>query len=106
MGGYLPEGVKSRYNLSWVGVSGSCAGEVGRYCQWHARLSKNCQGALMLLPGDPAPYFKAASSVNPKFNFDSVAGRKVVLCFFGSLKHADSERLLREIANHEDRFDV
>jgi predicted 2-oxoglutarate/Fe(II)-dependent dioxygenase YbiX/peroxiredoxin len=37
-----------------------------------------------LTPGDPAPWFKAPSNVNPNFDFATAAGRIVVLCFFGS----------------------
>ena len=60
----------------------------------------------MLVPGDPAPHFKAASSVNRNFNFDTVAGRYVVLSFFGSSRHPVSERVLAEIKGREERFDV
>lgn len=35
-------------------------------------------------PGDPAPWFHCAASVTDRFAFDTVAGRFVVLCFFGS----------------------
>ena len=51
----------------------------------------------MLLPGDAAPTFECASSVNPRFQFDTVAGRYVVLSFFGSTKDAASQRFLAEI---------
>src|SRR5580765_4990005 len=60
----------------------------------------------MLLPGDIAPWFKAASSVNPKFHFDTVAGRYVVLSFFASAKHPVSEKLLAEVSRRKERFDV
>ena len=36
-----------------------------------------------LLPGDPAPMFRAPSNVNPDFDFASVAGRYIVLSFLG-----------------------
>lgn len=35
-------------------------------------------------PGDPAPYFHQRSISNPNFAFDTVAGRYIVLCLFGS----------------------
>ena len=35
-----------------------------------------------LAPGDPAPWFKQRSMGNPRYNFDTAAGRYVVLCFF------------------------
>lgn len=34
--------------------------------------------------GDPAPYFTCRTSANPRFKFDTVAGRYLVLCFIGS----------------------
>ncbi|MDQ3624412.1 MAG: 2OG-Fe(II) oxygenase [Verrucomicrobiota bacterium] len=60
----------------------------------------------MLLPGDLAPFFHAASSVNPRFNFDTVAGRYVVISFFGSSQIPSSEQFLTEIVKRGDRFDV
>src|SRR5688572_31937277 len=61
---------------------------------------------FMLLPGDPAPFFEAASSVNPRFKFDTAAGRYVVISFFGSSQIPSSEQFLTEIVNRGDRFDV
>lgn len=43
--------------------------------------------ALRLLPGDPAPWFFAASATNPRYNFASVAGRYVLLVFPGPTLH-------------------
>jgi peroxiredoxin len=60
----------------------------------------------MLRPGDPAPFFQVASSVNPRFNFDTVAGRYIVLSFFGSSQIPSSEAFLTEIVKRGDRFDV
>lgn len=37
-----------------------------------------------LEPGDPAPIFSQRSVSNPKYAFDTAAGRYLVLCFFGS----------------------
>jgi predicted 2-oxoglutarate/Fe(II)-dependent dioxygenase YbiX/peroxiredoxin len=37
-----------------------------------------------LLPGDPAPWFRQKSASNPNYEFDSAAGRHLVLCFLGS----------------------
>ena len=39
---------------------------------------------VRLTPGDPAPWFITPSASNPRYHFDSVAGRYIVLCFFGS----------------------
>lgn len=39
----------------------------------------------LLLPGDPAPLFRAPSNVNPDFDFSTAAGRYLVLSFLGPL---------------------
>jgi predicted 2-oxoglutarate/Fe(II)-dependent dioxygenase YbiX/peroxiredoxin len=44
-----------------------------------------------LLPGDPAPMFRAPSNVNPDFDFGSAAGRYLVLSFLGPL-HGDTAK--------------
>jgi predicted 2-oxoglutarate/Fe(II)-dependent dioxygenase YbiX len=38
----------------------------------------------LLMPGDPAPWFRASSNVNPDFDFASAAGRIIVLSFVGA----------------------
>jgi peroxiredoxin len=60
----------------------------------------------MLTPGEPAPWFTARASVNPRYQFDTVAGRYVVLCFFGSADNPESRRVLADIAQNCQRFDV
>jgi peroxiredoxin/predicted 2-oxoglutarate/Fe(II)-dependent dioxygenase YbiX len=37
-----------------------------------------------LAPGDPAPWFRQRSFANPRYVFDTAAGRYLVLCFFGT----------------------
>jgi peroxiredoxin/predicted 2-oxoglutarate/Fe(II)-dependent dioxygenase YbiX len=64
------------------------------------------KGNFMLNPGDPAPWFEAASSVNPKFVFDTAAGRYIVLTFFGSAAHPASRIILDEFERNQARFDV
>jgi predicted 2-oxoglutarate/Fe(II)-dependent dioxygenase YbiX/peroxiredoxin len=44
--------------------------------------------------GDPVPGFSCASSNNPSFQFDSVAGRYLVLCFLGSAAVPKIEKVL------------
>jgi predicted 2-oxoglutarate/Fe(II)-dependent dioxygenase YbiX/peroxiredoxin len=51
-----------------------------------------------LLPGDPAPWFRQRSSVNPNYAFDSAAGRYLVLCFFLSAANARARAALDAIA--------
>lgn len=55
--------------------------------------------------GEPAPWFVARSSGSPRFHFDTVAGRYVVLCFFGSAAEPRSRGVLDEILRHRDVFD-
>ena len=59
----------------------------------------------MLGPGDPAPWFIARSAGNPRYHFDSVAGRYIVLCFFGSAADAHSAQVLAGFAAHAAAFD-
>ncbi len=40
----------------------------------------------LLLPGDPAPVFRAPSNINPDFDFSTAAGRYLVLSFLGPLE--------------------
>ena len=35
----------------------------------------------LLMPGDPAPWFRAPSNINPNFDFAPSAGRYIVLSF-------------------------
>jgi peroxiredoxin/predicted 2-oxoglutarate/Fe(II)-dependent dioxygenase YbiX len=58
-----------------------------------------------LLPGDPAPWFVARCTSNEKYHFDSVAGRTVVLCFFGSAGRALSAAVLTEFLAAREIFD-
>ena len=38
----------------------------------------------ILQAGDPAPWFRQSSTSNQNYSFDTVAGRYVVLCFYGT----------------------
>lgn len=58
-----------------------------------------------LQPGDPAPWFKQRAFSNPSYSFDSVAGRYIVLCFFGSAGSPLGRKALEGIAAHRDLFD-
>jgi hypothetical protein len=48
------------------------------------------QMALAPQPGDPAPWFHAATASNPRYDFSSVAGRYVVLAFLRPRANAAS----------------
>src|SRR5262249_56458087 len=43
--------------------------------------------------------------VNPRFQFSTIAGRYVVLCFFASAAEPASRRVLDDILQHRARFD-
>lgn len=56
-------------------------------------------------PGDPLPWLVLPSSVNPRFHFDTLAGRYVVLCCLGSGAHPLAEPLLAAFARRAALFD-
>jgi peroxiredoxin len=56
-------------------------------------------------PGDPAPWFIAPSPKNPRYHFDSVAGRYVVLCFYGSAANPAIAQMLAGIRQAETVFE-
>ena len=60
----------------------------------------------MLTPGDPAPWFTAMSTVNPRLQFEALGGRYVVLSFLGSAENPSSRLVLDEVIRNEARFDV
>jgi len=55
--------------------------------------------------GEPAPWFKCRSEVNDQFSFDSVAGRYVVLGFYGSALGTVGKALNQAILQHRQLFD-
>ena len=60
----------------------------------------------MLSFGEPAPWFTARSTVNPNYQFDTVAGRYIVLCFFGSADDPANAQILAEIDRMGSGFDI
>lgn len=59
----------------------------------------------MLGVGDPAPWFAGRTAANPEFHFDTIAGRYVVLCFFGSAGNPAVAAMLGELWRRTDVFD-
>lgn len=55
-------------------------------------------------PGEPAPWFHAVTEENPNFSFDTVAGRRVVLCFFGELRPEELKKLLEKFRQANARL--
>src|SRR4051794_39542580 len=58
-----------------------------------------------LSPGEAAPWFFCRASSKENFAFDTMAGRYVVLSFFGSASDANAAKMLAEVAAHRARFD-
>jgi predicted 2-oxoglutarate/Fe(II)-dependent dioxygenase YbiX/peroxiredoxin len=56
-------------------------------------------------PGDPVPWFTAASTSNPNYRFDTVAGRYVALCFLGSAARAEVCEALHVVEENRTLFD-
>ena len=63
------------------------------------------QTFVNLMRGDPAPRFAAATESNPRYIFDTVAGRYVVLCFFVSAGTPGGAAALEAVAANRRRFD-
>ncbi len=62
--------------------------------------------AKLLVPGDPAPWFHAAAlDGNPRFAFDTVAGRSVVMLFLGGAEWPASREALQLVERHRHLFD-
>jgi peroxiredoxin len=59
----------------------------------------------MLQVGEPAPWFVCGSPINPQFRFDSIAGRYIVLCFFGTAADPHSRHVLGDILANRHVFD-
>lgn len=60
----------------------------------------------MLTPGDMAPWFVTWSNVSPKFHFDTVAGRYIVLSFFGSATAPAAAGFLSAVHANHPYFDT
>lgn len=60
---------------------------------------------IELRTGEPAPHFRQRSFSNPRFTFDSAAGRYLVLCFFGSARDSHSQAALAAVHAAGTLFD-
>lgn len=58
-----------------------------------------------IMVGDPAPWFHQRSLTNPRFAFDTAAGRYIVLCFFGSASHPQSQAAIAAALKRREVFD-
>ena len=57
------------------------------------------------MPGEPAPRFVQRASGNPRYQFESAAGRNLVLCFMGSAVYAPGRASLAAVMARRDLFD-
>lgn len=55
--------------------------------------------------GEPAPWFTCRSPVNPRFHFDTLAGRFIVLCFFGTSTNDIARRTLASLRSRCQHLD-
>jgi predicted 2-oxoglutarate/Fe(II)-dependent dioxygenase YbiX/peroxiredoxin len=58
-----------------------------------------------LTPGDPFPRVRQQSTSSPMYTFDTVGGRYIVMCFFGSAAAEAGARRVAVAAEHRDLFD-
>jgi peroxiredoxin/predicted 2-oxoglutarate/Fe(II)-dependent dioxygenase YbiX len=63
------------------------------------------QRFVALSAGDPAPWFTQDCTSNPQYAFDTAAGRYIVLCFFSSSEHPDSQNALSILKSNRKLFD-
>jgi peroxiredoxin len=61
--------------------------------------------AKYLSANTPAPWFEARSPINPRFQFNTVAGRFVLLSFFGSTAESRGAALWTEVNRRRHEFD-
>jgi len=60
---------------------------------------------VALAPGDPAPWFHQRSSGNPRYAFDTAAGRYIVICFYLTTRDPQARSALKAVADHRRLFD-
>jgi len=58
-----------------------------------------------LTPGDPAPWFRQRSASNPRYTFDTAAGRYLVLCFYATAGDAVGRAAIEAVLASRTRFD-
>jgi predicted 2-oxoglutarate/Fe(II)-dependent dioxygenase YbiX/peroxiredoxin len=63
------------------------------------------QTFVNLGPGDPAPWFMANCTSNPRYAFSSAAGRYIVLCFLGTANDPDGASAIRAVLSNRHLFD-
>jgi hypothetical protein len=67
--------------------------------------ASSAQAYAQLSPGDPMPHCKQRTLSRPVFVLDSMAGRYLVFCFFGSAARPEAQKALQLAATHQMIFD-
>jgi predicted 2-oxoglutarate/Fe(II)-dependent dioxygenase YbiX len=67
--------------------------------------AETSQSYAVMAPGDPAPWFHQRSSGNPRYAFDTAAGRYVVLCFYASAGNELGRAAVAGIMANRELFD-
>ncbi|HEY1630005.1 MAG TPA: 2OG-Fe(II) oxygenase [Rhizomicrobium sp.] len=65
----------------------------------------NMRSYVSLTAGDPAPWFYQRSSGNPRYAFDTAAGRYIVLCFYMTVADEQTRMALKAVAANRPLFD-
>jgi peroxiredoxin len=60
---------------------------------------------VKLSAGDPAPWFHQRTTINPRFAFDTAAGRYIVLCFFATASNPHARAAIEAVMKRRDLFD-
>jgi predicted 2-oxoglutarate/Fe(II)-dependent dioxygenase YbiX/peroxiredoxin len=59
----------------------------------------------LLSPGVPAPWFRQRCTSNEDYSFDTVAGRYILLCFFGSMSQPPARARMAAALSLRELFD-
>ena len=70
-----------------------------------APVATMAESHVTLAAGDPAPWFQQRSVSNPRYAFDTAAGRYIVLCFFGSAGDPLGSAAVQAVVTHRQHFD-
>jgi peroxiredoxin/predicted 2-oxoglutarate/Fe(II)-dependent dioxygenase YbiX len=70
-----------------------------------SRAKMTAQKAFKLQFGASIPQLEVRTTRVPHFHFDTVVGRYVVLCFFGSADDPEARRLFEQVAKRQSVFD-
>jgi peroxiredoxin/predicted 2-oxoglutarate/Fe(II)-dependent dioxygenase YbiX len=67
--------------------------------------ARPAESYVTLAAGDPAPWFHQRSASNPRYAFDTAAGRNIVLCFYASAADLQGRAALEAVLTNRRYFD-